>query len=160
MKEHIIPAIIASVVASGAAIGFVHIAHTPVVNVVNTTTVAKPISPAKAAHAAKTVWPEMAQTDIDKLTTALNAMQGVHRVTIYCVEDAKCGDVALNLENAFESAHWQTDVIDYPMIQPGVMTGSKDLLAALKASGFDAKLDDSVRAVTGDVIAIGNRYVP
>jgi hypothetical protein len=159
MREHIIPSIVASVIASGAAIGFVHLAHKPVVNVVNSVST-KPVSDQKAAQLAKTVWPEMAQSDIDKLTAAVKDLPGLHRVTIFCVEEGKCGDLALNLDNAFESAHWQSDVVNYPMIQPGIMTGSKVLQAALIAIGMDAKLDESVRAKEGDAIAIGNRYIP
>lgn len=156
MNRHIIPSIVASLVATASAIGFLHVEHKPVVNVVAAP--AGPVSPLKAAHIAKTVWPELAQADIDKLTAAVKGTPG--RVTIFCVEDSKCGDLALNLDNAFESAHWQSDVVDYSMIQPGIMTGSKSLLAALQSVGLDVKFDDSVRAAHGDAIAIGNRYVP
>jgi hypothetical protein len=161
MKEHIIPSIIASLVASGAAVGAVHMLHKPVIVNAHVTD-AKPLTDAKAAQLAKSVWPEMEQANIDKLTELVKAFPGSdHRVTIYCVEDTKCGDLALNLDNVFESAHWKSDIIDYPMIPPGLLTGSADLLIAMKQAGFpDVKLDPAVRAVSGDAIAIGNRYTP
>lgn len=153
MRQHIIPSIVASVIASGAAIGFVHLRHAPVVHVV----AAGPVSDAKAAHLAKTVWPEMAQADIDALTAAVKDMTGTRKVMIFCVEDSKCGDLALNLDNAFESAHWVSNVVDYPMIQPGIMTTSPELLAALKAAHLDVRLDATIQSPSGDAIAIGNR---
>jgi hypothetical protein len=155
MKQHIIPSIVASLIASGAAIGFVHVAHAPQVSVVSAP--AGPVSRGKAAHLAKTVWPEMAQADIDALTAALKDISGVKKVMIFCVEESKCGDLALNLDNAFESAHWQSDIIDYALIQPGIATSSPTLAAALKAAHLDVRLDASVQAPAGDAIAIGNR---
>lgn len=159
MKQHIIPSIVASVVASAAAFGFVHVVHKPVVSVVNSVS-QKPISDRKAELLARTVWPEMDQVSIDKLTAKLKDLPGDHRVTIFCVEEGKCADLAMNLDNAFESAHWQSDVINYPMIQPGIMTGSIALKDALASVGLEAKLDDSVRAANGAALAIGNRYTP
>lgn len=155
MKQHVIPSIVASLIASASAIGFVHLNHAPRVNVISAP--AGPVSPAKAAHLAKTVWPEMAQADIDALTTALKDISGAKKVLIFCVEESKCGDLALNLDNAFESAHWNSDIIDYALIQPGISTSSPTLVAALKAAHLDVRLDASVQAQAGDAIAIGNR---
>jgi hypothetical protein len=155
MKQHIIPSIVASLIASAAAIGFVHLKHAPQVNVVSAP--AGPVSPAKAAHLAKTVWPEMEQADIDALSAALKNMTGSKKVLIFCVEESKCGDLALNLDNAFETAHWQTDIMDYALIQPGIATSSPTLVEALKAAHLDVRLDASVQAPAGDAIAIGNR---
>lgn len=158
MKEHIIPSIVASVVAAGASLGLIHTMVKPVT--VNTVA-SKPVSDRHAELLAKSIWPEMAQSDIDGLTTAVEHLPGDHRVTIYCVEDKVCGDIALNLDDAFESAHWQSNVIDYPMIQPGIMTGSAELKEALTMAGFkDVRIDDSVRAANGLAIAIGNLYQP
>jgi hypothetical protein len=157
MKQHIIPSIVASLIASIAAVGFVHSTRAPeVTHVVSAP--AAPVSAAKAAHLAKTVWSEMEQHAIDALTAAVKAKPG--QVTIFCVEESKCGDLALNLDNAFESAHWKSEVVNYPLIPPGVGASSPELVAALTDSGLDARLDASTAVLAGDYIVIGARIQP
>ena len=153
MRQHIVPSIVASLVATGAAVGFVQVTHAPQISVVAAP--AGSVSAAKAAHLARTVWPELAQADIDRLTAAVKADPG--EVTIFCVEDTKCGDLALNLDNAFESAHWTSKVVDYPLIQPGISTSSPELVALLNSVGLSARLDDNVHVISGQAIAIGAR---
>ena len=101
MREHLIPSIVASVIACGAALGFVHLTRPAEVTHV-VTAPAGPTSPAKAQRLAKTVWPELSQAEIDALAVKLKDKPG--HVTIFCIDDARCGDLASNLENA-ESAH-------------------------------------------------------
>ena len=156
MREHLIPSIIASVVACGVALGFVHLTGPKqVTTVVNAP--AGAISPAKAQRLAKTVWPELTQAEIDALTLKLKDKPG--QVTIFCLEDSKCGDLALNLENAFESAHWTTAVANSPMVPPGIISSSADLVVMLNAAtGLSVKLDrDNKNAGPGEYIAIGAR---
>ena len=158
MKEHIIPSIVASIVACGVAVGTVAVWHKPV-SVVSYMA-SKPMTARKALIVAKTVWPEMDQSDIDKLTVAVKDLPGDHRVTIFCIEETKCGEFALNLDNAFESAHWQSDIVDYSMIGPGITASSKELVAALSASGLKVAFDQSISVPHGVSIAIGTRYTP
>lgn len=155
MKEHIIPSIVASVVACGVAVGAVLLVHKPVSVV--TYAGSRPMTARKAQLVAKTVWPEMEQSDIDKLTATVKDLPGEHRVTIFCIEETKCGDLALNLDNAFETAHWESDIVDYPMIGPGISSSSQPLVDALNASGLVAKLDAAVTSPHGLAIAIGTR---
>ena len=159
MREHVIPSIVASVVAVTAVIGYDQVVKHKPVTVVTFTT-AKPITDRKAALVAKTTWPEMDQANIDKLTAAVKDLPGEHRVTIFCIEESKCGDLSLNLDNAFESAHWQSDVQDYPMIGPGISSSSQPLVDALNASGLVVHFDENVRTIHGAAIAIGTRYTP
>lgn len=158
MKEHIIPSIVASVLACGVAVGAVAVWHKPVsvVSYIGS----KPMTARKASLVAKTTWPEMDQANIDKLTAAVKDLPGEHRVTIFCIEESKCGDLALNLDNAFESAHWQSDVQDYPMIGLGISSSSQALVNALNASGLVAHFDLNVQTIHGAAIAIGTRYTP
>lgn len=154
MREHIIPSIVASCVAVAASVGFVSVTRAPVVTHVITAP-AGPVSPAKAARLAKTVWPELEQAKIDALTARLKDKPG--QVTIFCLEDSKCGDLALNLENAFESAHWTTSVLNSPMIPPGIISSSADLAAVLaETTDLSVKLDtENKNAGPGEYIAIG-----
>ena len=102
----------------------------------------------------------MEQADIDKLTAAVKDLTGEHRVTIFCVEESKCSDLALNLDNAFESAHWHSDVQTYPLIGPGISSSSQPLVDALNASGLTVHFDPSIQTIHGSSIAIGTRYEP
>jgi hypothetical protein len=156
MREHLIPSIVASVIACAAALGFSQI--TKPIQVTHVITApAGATSPAKAQRLAKTVWPELPQTEIDALTLKLKDKPG--QVTILCLDDSKCGDLALNLENAFESAHWQTTVANSPMVPPGIISSSAELVVMLNAStGMSVKLDrENKNAGPGDYIASGAR---
>lgn len=157
MNRHIVPSIVASVVSCGAALGFLHFAE-PKYRVNVQSAQAGAVSPAKAARIAKTTWPELNQGQIDALTAKLGSIAKVP-VTIVCVEDAKCGDLALNLENAFESAHWEVVSITSPMVPAGVIVSSEALRAVLNANApqIDARLDTAPNAGPGDYIAIGAR---
>jgi hypothetical protein len=156
MREHLIPSIVASFVAIAASVGFLSVTRAPEV----TRIVPAPagyVSPAKAQRLAKTVWPEMQQAEIDALTLKLKDKPG--QVTIFCIDDARCGDLVLNLENAFESAHWQVASANSAMVPPGVISSSADLVVMLNAStGLIVKLDrDNKNAGPGEYIAIGAR---
>lgn len=157
MKQHIVPSIVASVVACGAAVGFLHFVE-PKYQVTVKSEQAGPVSPAKAARIAKTTWPELEQGQIDALTAKLGTISKVP-VTIVCVEDAKCGDLALNLENAFESANWEVASINSPMVPAGAISSSRELVDALNATAPDLKatLDPAKNVGPGEYIAIGAR---
>lgn len=156
MREHLIPSIVASVIACVAALGFSQISK-PIQVTHVITAPAGATSPAKAQRLAKTVWPELSQSEIDSLTVKLKGKLG--QVTIFCIDDARCGDLASNLENAFESAHWETAVTNSAMVPPGIISSSADLVVMLNAStGLSVKLDrDNKNAGPGEYIAIGAR---
>ena len=156
MKRHIIPSIVASVIACGVALGFVHLTGPKQITTV-VTAPAGSVSPAKAQRLAKTVWPELSQAEIDALTTKLKTIRG--KVTIFCLSDDKCGDLSLNLENAFENAHWETAVANSAMVPPGIISSSADMVLMLNdATGLSVKLDrDNKNAGPGEYIAIGAR---
>lgn len=157
MNRHIVPSVVATVISCVAALGVVRYGPTKPPVVVQTSQ-AGSISPAKAARLAKTVWPELEQRQIDAITKGLGTIDKVP-VTIVCVEDAKCGDLALNIENALESAHWETAMVNSAMVPAGVWSSSKDLVAALNAFApqLGVKLDTAPNAGPGDYIAIGAR---
>lgn len=156
MRQHLIPSLVASLVASAAAVGFVHVTRAPEVTHI-VTAPAGAVSPDKAARIAKTTWPELAQRQVDAVTAAVKDTKG--NVTIFCVDDAKCGDIALNLDNAFETAHWDSQVQNSPMVPPGVLTSSKALADVLNAvePALSVKVDTANNAGPGDYIAIGAR---
>jgi hypothetical protein len=157
MKQHILPSIVASVVACGAAVGFLHFVE-PKYQVTVKNEQAATVSPAKAVRIARTTWPELEQGQIDALTAKLGTMNKVP-VTIVCVEDAKCGDLALNLENSFESAHWEVASINSPMVPAGIISSSQDLVDMLNATApfLKVMLDPAKNVGPGEYIAIGAR---
>lgn len=115
------------------------------------------VSPAKARLIAATTWPEMEQGEVDALTAAAKPIGGT--VMIFCHEEAKCGDLALNLDNAFESAHWTSSVHMFQNLPGGMAASSKELAAMLNAATggrFDVGVDP-VRGIPGDYVAIGAR---
>jgi hypothetical protein len=79
------------------------------------------------------VWEGLQQSEVDALQKALEGMPK-KPVIIFC-SDANCQDIVLDFDNAFESAHWSTD-IERPMIDSsvGIWTSSKELAAAIAAA--------------------------
>jgi len=61
-----------------------------------------------SARSAQANWGEMQQAEVDKLTSLLKAIDPAQKesVVVFCGDNSTCGDLALDLENAFESAHW------------------------------------------------------
>lgn len=89
-------------------------------------------TPAKA-RAAVMQWGEMEQAEVDRLTILLKAIVDTKEaVTIFCGDSSACGDLALDLENAFESAKWDVR-IERPMFDDGsgLTSNSLTLAAAL-----------------------------
>lgn len=116
------------------------------------------MSQAKAERAAKTIWPALQQSEVDALTAALKAAKASLDVTVFCYDDAKCEDLALSLENAFESAHWKIEVRNSPMAPAGMLTSSPALLAMLRAkTSLQVELDAGKNVGPGEYIVIGAR---
>lgn len=156
MNPHI-TAVAAGVLAAILSVGAAQklIRSPQVVNV--HATVPADASPAKARLLAATTWPEMEQREVDALTAAAKPTGGT--VMIFCHEEAKCGDLALNLDNAFESAHWASSVHMFANLPPGMVASSKEMAAMLNAATggrFDVGVDPD-RGIPGDYVAIGAR---
>jgi hypothetical protein len=80
-------------------------------------------------------WGELQQSEVDALQKEFEAMPK-KPVTIFCSDD-NCKDMVLDFDNAFESAHWSTD-IQRPMIDSsvGIWTSSKFIADAIdRATG-------------------------
>lgn len=77
------------------------------------------------------VWSDLDQSEIDALTKALT-MIDKRPVTIFCESDVKCGELSLNFENAFESAHWDVKV-ERPLIDDtvGIATSDAGIMRAI-----------------------------
>jgi hypothetical protein len=164
MKQHVIPAAVAAIVAavvSGVAYrqapdlrGTIMQAPAPGLSFGESTMV----SDAKARLNAARQWPEMTQQEVDDLTARLKKIGEGRPVTIYCI-NARCEDLALNLDNAFESARWKSEVLNGVMIPPGIACSSKDVCDAFNAATggrYAARLDAPGNA-QGDYVAIGFR---
>lgn len=88
------------------------------------------VTPERARRIAATVWPALSQREVDDVT-ARAKQQGPQAITIYCVDEAKCGDLVSSLENAFESAHWTVATRYTSSMIPAGMVASPKALKAL-----------------------------
>lgn len=139
MRQTIIATVIASMV--GAASGYVTARHNNAFLVGHSisqmrgpvTLTSGDVSVSKKKHASAAAWGELEQSEVDALTAALEKIEK-KPVTIFC-SDAHCDDIALDFDNAFESAHWKSGV-ERPFINAaeGVWSSSKDVAAAIEAA--------------------------
>lgn len=90
---------------------------------------------------AEQAWGDLDQKEIDMLTASLSAMPKV-KVVIFCKDDAKCGDMQLDFENAFESAHWEVET-QTPLIDDTVGVGVSSV-----------ELRDAINNATGGRLAV------
>jgi hypothetical protein len=105
-------------------------------------------------------WGEMEQVEVDALQKELEALPK-KPVIMFCSDD-NCRNMVLDLDNAFESAKWSTD-IQRPFIDSsvGLWTSSKDIADAidratkgrLKASILGSEWKDQERIA----LAIGRK---
>lgn len=99
MRQHVVPTLIASAVAATVGFGAAHF-NKPRQEV-------RLVQP--SGRMQLRAWPELSQEQVDKLTAALRPMTRQGSVVVYCGRPT-CHDLAADLENAFESAHWPVDV--------------------------------------------------
>lgn len=80
-------------------------------------------------------WPGLEQRQIDDITAALKAADTKQIVTIFCENEAYCGDLRDDFENALESAHWSV-ATEKPLIDTtaGMSTSSELLKSAIEAA--------------------------
>lgn len=90
----------------------------------------------RAAQRSKYVWNGLAQPQIDALTKELKGQK--LSVIIFCTDQSLCGDLALDFDNAFESAGLTSQVVKPFMDDTqGLSTTSKVLADAIgKATGM------------------------
>ena len=115
-------------------------------------------SPTAVARAVAQQWPEIEQRYVDALALALKTVAAEDRqpVVIFCQDDIKCGDLGLNLENSFESAHW-TVTRETPLADSTTGIGVSDqkmldMIArttSLKPTLIQANLHGQVAVVIG-----------
>lgn len=103
-------------------------------------------------------WAEMPQAEINTLTAAMMARDPKGIVHVIC-KDPMCEDLALNIDNAFESAKWKSDLmIGTQFGVPDGVTASDRWLADLfnhATNGrYAARVDDQ-RSAPGTYLLIG-----
>jgi hypothetical protein len=133
-----------------------------------TTTVVSPAVKDGASPQPKSVqrlidasWGEMDQKEVNALSKALEVMGKDTPVTIFCESDQKCGDLQMDFENAFETAHWQTK-LERPLIDDtiGIATSSVEIQKAINeatADRFEVKLIPKNPNVPYYAVAIGKK---
>lgn len=103
-------------------------------------------------------WPEMPQAEIDTLTAAMKAREPKGAILVVC-KDPMCEDLALNIDNAFESAKWKSNVmIGTQFGVPEGVTASDRWLADLfnhATNGRYAVTVESERSAPGVYLLIG-----
>lgn len=116
------------------------------------------ITDKKLAQRAMLQWPDLEQAKVDGLTAALGKAPK-RKVLILCKDKADCGDLALDLENAFESAKWDVRV-EQPLMDDTVGVGSTDRelgLIVAKATGLNVKLIDDIGLKDTAALVIGRK---
>lgn len=83
------------------------------------------------ARQAQAQWGDLDQKEVDALSALLKDIPKVP-LTIFCEDDSRCGDMQLDFDNAFETAHWDTK-LEKPLIDDtvGIATSSPALQAAI-----------------------------
>jgi hypothetical protein len=123
------------------------------------TTIVQPVKQATASGKINPyAWGELEQREVNALQKQLETVEK-KPVTIFC-SDSNCQDITLDFDNAFESAHWSTD-IQRPMIDDvvGLWTSSQDIADAI-ARATGGRLTASVgpwRDKDGIALAIGKK---
>lgn len=103
-------------------------------------------------------WPEMTQREVDDLTAALKFTGAPPTQVMIVCKDPMCEDLALNLDNAFESARWKSEIIVGTQfgVPAGVSTSSKwlaDVLNGATANRYGAKVEAEPSLVRCDTKA-------
>jgi hypothetical protein len=125
-----------SAVASAGVAWVAHYAWSTAPVVINPTGTVTTLDPTSryAKRLAEATWPELDQREVNELAAILQGIPETDRsfVTIFCADEAKCGDLQLDFDNAFETAHWTTR-FERPLIDTttGISTSSKEIGAAI-----------------------------
>lgn len=114
----------------------------------------------KADRLAKSIWPALSQSEVDNVTKLAKA-QRPGTVKVFCYEETKCDELALSIENAFESAHWKIEVrfVNGGMIPPGFLA-SKKAIKLLTNIDPAYRLDRYPDDEPTEIITIGEKLPP
>lgn len=101
-------------------------------------------------------WGELSQAEIDSLTKVLATMKP-REVAIFCA-DRNCDDMALDFDNAFESAHWVSG-IERPLVDTnsGINVGPDDADGILLAAAIESATNGRIKPGLIPSHLIGNR---
>lgn len=80
------------------------------------------------------IWPDLNQNEINTITTGLKTLKA-RPIVVLCSDEKYCGDLAADLENAFESAKWTIDV-QKPLVDngDGITVDDEGVAQLLKAA--------------------------
>lgn len=142
MRQHIIPGVIAATVAIVTActisVGTISVMQKP-----------RQLLMTNTGKQMPDAWGELSQPEIDALTATLKGIKP-KEVAIFCAS-RNCDDMALDFDNAFESAHWVSG-IERPLVDSntGVSVGPDDedgrTLAAAIESATKGRIKPNVVA--------------
>ncbi len=167
MRQFIAPLALAIVAGSGAGY-LMALAHKPAPTIVQpqTTVVQRAVTDPKHSHGISRSerrqlslqWGDLDQKEVDALTALLNKLPKVP-VVIFCVEDTQCGDLRDDLENSFESAHWDVKT-EKPLIDDtvGLAASSEALRDAInEATSGRLKVGIIKKNAPFEAIALGRK---
>lgn len=147
-RGHIISSIVGASLALASFFGIQYAMPPEKVKVVSATT----------QREVRGAWPEMTQTQVDALTAALKKTQ-TRKVTLVCIREALCGGLLLDFDNAFESAHFDTqlDTLVFGDAR-GILVSDPELAIVIHAAtGIDVKVDNEKIAEIQRMAALMNQ---
>jgi hypothetical protein len=133
MKQHIITAAVALTTAIGGTVAVHKLSPAP--------------APIVVTHAGKPLpnaWGELSQAEVDALTGILKTMKPAE-VAIFCAS-RDCEDIALDFDNAFESAHWVSG-IERPLVDSntGINVGPDDEDGKVLAAAIESATNGRIK---------------
>lgn len=164
MHPHVTSGIIgaaAAVIVTAASMTLMPVPKPVIVN--PQTVITTPANPtedqsAAAQRKALAAWGNLDQREIDALSVALGKLER-KPLTIFCWRADLCGDMQLDFDNAFETAHWDTK-LETPLIDDtiGVATSDPKLRDAINAATH-GRLEVKIIQKTApyEVLAIGRK---
>lgn len=101
-------------------------------------------------------WGEMSQGEINRLSDILSKLPK-REVAIFCM-DRNCDDLALDFDNAFETAHW-TSGIERPLVDTntGINVGPNDEDGRVLAAAIESATEGRIKPGLVQTSLIGGR---
>lgn len=124
-SHYVIPSIVAALVGAGGAYTAVKNTKPPVQYVQLKPSEVAPKGATRSIE--KYRWEGLTQAEVDGLTIATSGKN--YDIVIACMDDSRCGDLALDFDNAFESAKLKS-VVERPFMDDtkGIAVSSQELL--------------------------------
>ncbi len=144
MRQYVIP----SLVATAVSLAVLHFVALP--RYYRTTVVMQ----GEKQWENKLAWGALAQAEIDALTAEMKKIESKQKIVIYCSDD-NCFDMALDFDNAFESAKWDS-VIERPLFDDTVgIASTSETVAKAVERATDGRVKVAITTINSARAALG-----